>query len=131
MIQAAAFPFQAVFFNAGIVALFNTEGIDLHKLDEACLCLVLVGLGSGVAVLCQNSLFTYLQESLCLILRKAAFASTIRMDMAFFDAPENQTASILVSLERHMSLGCNRVLTLSGPRPRSRHRFTGGRRGWC
>eukprot|EP00437_Effrenium_voratum_P006528 CAMPEP_0181433018 /NCGR_PEP_ID=MMETSP1110-20121109/19072_1 /TAXON_ID=174948 /ORGANISM="Symbiodinium sp., Strain CCMP421" /LENGTH=1292 /DNA_ID=CAMNT_0023556451 /DNA_START=66 /DNA_END=3944 /DNA_ORIENTATION=+ len=103
VIQAAAFPFQAVFFNAGIVALFNTEGIDLHKLDEACLGLVLVGLGSGVAVLCQNSLFTYLQESLCLILRKAAFASTIRMDMAFFDAPENQTASILVSLERHMN----------------------------
>ena len=127
VIQAAAFPFQAVFFNAGIVALFDTEGIDLHKLDEACLCLVLVGLGSGVAVLCQNSLFTYLQESLCLILRKAAFASTIRMDMAFFDAPENQTASILVSLERHMILGCSCVMTPPGPSSRSHH-FTGGRR---
>ena len=36
-----------------------------------------------------------------MILRKAAFASTVRMDMSFFDKPENQTASILVSLERH------------------------------
>ena len=43
----------------------------------------------------------FVQESLCMILRKAAFASTVRMDMSFFDKPENQTASILVSLERH------------------------------
>ncbi|CAE7732669.1 ABCB1 [Symbiodinium pilosum] len=38
-----------------------------------------------------------------MILRKAAFASTIRMEIGFFDAPENQTSSILVSLERHMN----------------------------
>ena len=58
---------------------------------------------------------------------QSRFASTIRMDMAFFDAPENQTASILVSLERHMILGCSCVMTPPGPSSRSHH-FTGGRR---
>jgi len=105
--EAAGAPLEAVFFNAAILSLFESDKIGLEAmypmLDQAVLCLVLVGLGSGVAVLCQNALFTYLQECLCMILRKMAFASTIRMDMAFFDAPENQTGSILVSLERHMN----------------------------
>ena len=107
--EAAAMPLEAVFFNLGIMSLFEgaTQGLEVMypKLDLAVLSLVLVGLGSGLAVLCQNSLFTYIQESLCMVLRQAAFASTVRMDMAFFDAPENQTASILVSLERHMKPG--------------------------
>ena len=100
-------PLEAIFFNMGIMALFEGQRESLEEmyphLDLAVLGLVLVGLGSAMAVLCQNSLFTFLQESLCMILRKSAFASTIRMDMAFFDKPENQTASILVSLERHMT----------------------------
>ncbi|CAE7885778.1 ABCB1, partial [Symbiodinium microadriaticum] len=102
--EAAGAPLEAIFFNAAILSLFESEKIGVEAmypmLDQAVLCLVLVGLGSGVAVLCQNALFTYLQECLCMILRQMAFASTIRMDMAFFDAPENQTGSILVSLER-------------------------------
>ncbi|CAE7361167.1 ABCB1, partial [Symbiodinium sp. KB8] len=105
--EAAGAPLEAIFFNAAILSLFESEKIGVEAmypmLDQAVLCLVLVGLGSGVAVLCQNALFTYLQECLCMILRQMAFASTIRMDMAFFDAPENQTGSILVSLERHMN----------------------------
>jgi len=105
--EAAGAPLEAIFFNSAIMSLFEsvTEGLDAMypKLDQAVLCLLLVGLGSGVATLCQNALFTYLQECLCMILRKMAFASTIKMDMAFFDAPENQTGSILVSLERHMN----------------------------
>ena len=105
--EAAGAPLEAIFFNAAIMSLFEsvTEGLDAMypKLDQAVLCLLLVGLGSGVATLCQNALFTYLQECLCMILRKMAFASTIKMDMEFFDAPENQTGSILVSLERHMN----------------------------
>jgi len=106
LLEAATSPGEAFFFNQAIMALF--EGIhDLEamfqRLDQAVLCLTLVGLASGIATFLQNSIFTYIQESVCLILRKTAFASTVRMDMSFFDAPENQTASILVSLERHMN----------------------------
>ena len=104
MADAASMPMQAVFFNSAVVSLFDGVGVgDTQELDEAVFGLLMVGVGAGVFTLLQNSLFTYLQECLCMILRKAAFASTIRMDMAFFDAPENQTASILVSLERHMN----------------------------
>ncbi|OLP86924.1 Multidrug resistance protein 1 [Symbiodinium microadriaticum] len=104
MADAASMPLQAVFFNSAVVSLFDGVGVgDTQELDEAVFGLLMVGVGAGVFTLLQNSLFTYLQECLCMILRKAAFASTIRMDMAFFDAPENQTASILVSLQRHMN----------------------------
>ncbi|CAE7460723.1 Abcb5 [Symbiodinium sp. CCMP2592] len=106
MAEAAAMPLQGLFFNSAVLSLFDSGfGLagDLQQLDEAVFGLLMLGLGGGVFTLLQNSLFTYLQESLCMILRKAAFASTLRMDMAFFDAPENQKASILVSLERHMN----------------------------
>merc|ERR1712176_512065 len=36
-------------------------------------------------------------------LRKLAFESIIRREMAFFDGEENQTASLLTALERHMA----------------------------
>ncbi|CAE6964952.1 ABCB1 [Symbiodinium sp. CCMP2592] len=114
VLDAATMPLEAIFFNAGILSLFNSkvEGVEAMypHLDRAVLGLISVGLASGLAVLCQNSLFSYLQECLCMLLRKMAFVSTIRMDMAFFDAPENQTGSILVSLERHM----NRVGQMMG-----------------
>ncbi|CAE7173775.1 ABCB1 [Symbiodinium microadriaticum] len=107
VLDAATMPLEALFFNAGILSLFNSkvEGLEAMypHLDRAVLGLILVGLASGLAVLCQNSLFSYMQECLCMLLRKMTFVSTIRMDMAFFDAPENQTGSILVSLERHMN----------------------------
>ncbi|CAE7376068.1 Multidrug resistance protein 1A [Symbiodinium microadriaticum] len=103
--EALGMPLQAVFFNSAIMSLFgNGKQEVMHsELDRAVFCLVMVGLASGVFTLLQNSLFTYVQECLCMILRQEAFATTLRMDMAFFDAPENQTTSILVSLERHMN----------------------------
>ena len=107
MAGAATMPLEAVYFNSAVVSLSEAANGNLEamyaKLDTAVVGLAVVGLASGVAVLCQNSLFAYVQESLCLILRKAAFTSIICMDMSFFDAPENQTASILVSLETHMN----------------------------
>ena len=111
--EAAAMPLEALFFNTAIMSLF--DGADdleaMHpKLNQAVLGLVLVGLGNGMFTMLQTSLFTYVQECLCMILRKAAFSSILRMNIAFFDAPENQTASILVSLERHM----NRVAQMLG-----------------
>ncbi|CAE7840271.1 ABCB1 [Symbiodinium sp. CCMP2592] len=104
---AASMPLEAVFFNAAVVSLSEAALGDFEamyeKLDSAVLCLSIVGLGSGIAVFAQNYLFSYKQESLCMILRKAAFARTVCMDMSFFDAPENQTGSILVSLQMHMN----------------------------
>ena len=100
-------PLEAVFFNAAVVSLSEAALGDFEamyeKLDSAVLALSIVGLGSGIAVFAQNYLFSYKQESLCMILRKAAFARTVCMDMSFFDAPENQTGSILVSLQMHMN----------------------------
>ncbi|CAJ1381111.1 unnamed protein product [Effrenium voratum] len=112
-------PAQAFFFNQGIISLYEVDEEGLELLDKACLGLALVGLASGASVLIQNGVFTYMQESLVLTLRKRAFASTICMDMSFFDAPENQVASILVSLERHMNrvgqmLGINLANTTAG-----------------
>ncbi|CAE7454336.1 ABCB1 [Symbiodinium necroappetens] len=104
---AASMPLEAVFFNAAVVSLSQAALGDFEamyeKLDTAIVGLSIVGLGSGTAVFAQNYLFAYKQESLCMILRKAAFARTVCMDMSFFDAPENQTGSILVSLQMHMN----------------------------
>ncbi|CAE7733347.1 Abcb1a [Symbiodinium sp. CCMP2456] len=104
---AASMPLEAVFFNAAVVSLSEAALGDFEamyeKLDTAVLGLSIVGLCSGIAVFAQSYLFAYKQESLCMILRKAAFARTVCMDMSFFDAPENQTGSILVSLQMHMN----------------------------
>ncbi|CAJ1358455.1 unnamed protein product [Effrenium voratum] len=117
-------PAQAFFFNQGIISLYEVDEEGLELLDKACLGLALVGLASGASVLIQNGVFTYMQESLVLTLRKRAFASTICMDMSFFDAPENQVASILVSLERRRlpfcvdcgePIGCIFVLAVLAP----------------
>eukprot|EP00913_Durusdinium_trenchii_P023838 g22387.t1 len=104
--SSCATPFQAVFFNQGIVALFAPE-TSMGSLDTACFGLGLAGLAGGSAVLLQNSLATYLQESLSLRLRSKCFDTIIHLDIAFFDAPENQVGSLLISLERHMT----RVMT--------------------
>ncbi|CAJ1399824.1 unnamed protein product [Effrenium voratum] len=104
VLQALCAPFQAYFFNAGIMSYYEKSvDVMLEKLDLACLGLAVIGVASGACVLLQNSLFTYIQECITLVMRKRAFGSTIRMHMGFFDAPENQTSSILVSLERHMT----------------------------
>ncbi|CAK9035219.1 unnamed protein product [Durusdinium trenchii] len=100
--SSCATPFQAVFFNQGIVALFAPE-TSMGSLDTACFGLGLAGLAGGSAVLLQNSLATYLQESLSLRLRSKCFDTIIHLDIAFFDAPENQVGSLLISLERHMT----------------------------
>lgn len=100
---ALAMPLEAVYFNIALNALSIVDHeVMLSELDAAIEGLMLVGLGFGVVGFCQNWLFIYMQECLCMILRTKAFQSLIHMEMAFFDAPENQTSSILVSLERHM-----------------------------
>jgi len=100
VIAACAVPFQAVFFNRGIGALFT--GQDLVVLDKACLGLAVTGLIGGISVFLQNSLSTYMQESLNVRLRKKTFESIMHLDIGFFDAPENKVGSILSALERHM-----------------------------
>lgn len=104
VMAAACSPVQAYFFNRALMSFYSHSLEDmLQELDTACLGLVVVGIVFGISVFIQNSLFTFLQEGISLRLRKAAFGSTIRMHMGFFDTPENQTASLLVSLERHMT----------------------------
>eukprot|EP00435_Cladocopium_sp_Y103_P025743 s1834_g6.t1 len=92
---------------------------QLEFLDKACLGLIMTGFVGGAAVMLQNSLSTYMQENLSLRLRKLTFESIIYLDIGFFDAPENQVGSILVSLERHMTrvaqmLGINLANTVGG-----------------
>jgi len=103
LLASSAAPMQAYFFNKALGSFYSHSLEEMLKeLDKACLGLVVVGIVFGIAILIQNSLFTLLQEGITIRLRKAAFGSTIRMHMAFFDTPENQTGSLLVSLERHM-----------------------------
>lgn len=117
VLSSVATPFQALFFNQGIGGLFMPE--QLEFLNKACLGLIMTGFVGGAAVMLQNSLSTYLQESLSLNLRKLTFESIIYLDIGFFDAPENQVGSILVSLERNMTrvaqmLGINLANTVGG-----------------
>ncbi|CAE7831154.1 ABCB1 [Symbiodinium sp. CCMP2592] len=107
IIEAVAAPFQALLFTDAMKSLLasyyeKSVAVMLFKLDRACFGLALLGIVMGGSVVIMNSIFTFLQESISLQLRKLAFGSVIRMHMAFFDSPENQTADLLVSLERHM-----------------------------
>eukprot|EP00913_Durusdinium_trenchii_P018726 g17596.t1 len=120
LLAACSAPAQAYFFNRAILS-FYSESLEemLKQLDAACIGLLLVGLVFGVGVFLQNSLFTYMQEGISKRLRRDAFGSTLRMDMSFFDKPENQTASLLVSIERHMTrlsqiFGVNLANTIGG-----------------
>lgn len=103
IIEAVAAPFQALLFTDAMKSYYEKSvSVMLFKLDRACFGLALLGIVMGGSVVIMNSVFTFLQESISLQLRKLAFGSVICMHMAFFDSPENQTADLLVSLERHM-----------------------------
>ncbi|CAE7652829.1 ABCB7, partial [Symbiodinium necroappetens] len=103
IVEAIAAPFQALLFTDAMKSYYEKSvSVMLFKLDRACFGLALLGIVMGGSVVIMNSVFTFLQESISLQLRKLAFGSVIRMHMAFFDSPENQTSDLLVSLERHL-----------------------------
>mmetsp|Transcript_164 Transcript_164/g.364 ORF Transcript_164/g.364 Transcript_164/m.364 type:complete len:1262 (-) Transcript_164:6-3791(-) len=105
LLAAILVPFEAYFFNNALGSFYykDDQEMMLQQIDHASLALVICGLISFVSEVGKNGLFGYIQECLCMRLRKLAFQSIIRREIAFFDGEENQTASLLTALERHMT----------------------------
>jgi len=104
LLAAILVPLEAIFFNNALGSFYMADGEMMrHSVDYNSLMLVALGFVAFISEVGKYGFFGYIQECLTMRLRKLAFESIIRREMAFFDGEENQTASLLTALERHMN----------------------------